>query len=99
MNGSHRWIENGLAILGGLLAATYVIGVEVVPHVSYGLGRCQAPPAAEGGFPWGVAMVIAALVLPKTVGRATSGRVWSALSGLAPRVGGRGSQGGPNGAA
>lgn len=88
---SARWIENGLAILGGLLAAAYVIGVEVLPSVRYSLGKCATAMPADHGIPWGVVLVVGGLVLPKTIGRATSGRVWDALAsrfGVKPPAGG-----------
>lgn len=77
----HRWIENGLAILGGVIAASYVLGVEVIPHVCYSLGKCIHAPVPSNGIPWGVVILVGACVLPKTVGRATAGRVWDVVAG------------------
>lgn len=78
--GSHRWIENSLAILGGLIVATYVIGVEVLPHIVYALGKCTAPPNDAHGIPWGVIIAAGILVLPKTVSRATYGKIWDTIA-------------------
>ena len=76
----HRWIENSLAILGGLLVAAYVLGVEVFPHIVYTLGKCSVPPQDRHGIPWGVIISAGVLVLPKLVSRATYGRVWDGLA-------------------
>lgn len=65
-----RLIEDGLAVLGGIIAAAYVVGVEIWPHVK-GTASC-----ASHGIPWGVVIVVGACVLPKTVGRASAGRIW-----------------------
>ena len=65
-----RWIENGLAVLGGLCGAAYVIGVEIYPHIR-GTAGCSGH-----GVPWGVVILVGAMVLPKTIGRATAGKVW-----------------------
>lgn len=83
MNG--RWVENGLAILGGLIAAAYVVLVEIVPHS--GLVTCQMP-TGHGGVPWGVVILVVAMVLPKTIGRATAGAVWQQLGARLSRVSG-----------
>jgi hypothetical protein len=72
-----RWIENGLAVLGGLIAAAYVVGVEIYPAIAF-----TTAPSGHG-FPWGVVILVAALVLPKTVGRATAGKVWDVIGGRA----------------
>jgi hypothetical protein len=72
-----RKIENWLAVLGGVIAAAYVVGVEILPAVLHSLGKAGAPGDHE--FPWGVVILVAALVLPKTVGRATAGKVWEVL--------------------
>lgn len=87
----HRYIEDGLAILGGLVMAAYVLGVEVFPPVCYSLGRCVNKPDAHP-FPWGVVFLVSACVLPKTVGRLTAGRVWQAIGNAIPgrRDGGNG---------
>lgn len=74
-----RWIENGLAVVGILLGAVYVVGVEVYPHVCYSAALCTNPPQPHE-FPWIVALVIAACVAPKTIGRASAGRVWEAIA-------------------
>lgn len=66
MNASQRWdIKKGLAVLGGLIAAAYVLFVEIVPHS--GLATCQTPPS-HPGFPWGVVILVVAMVAPITLG-------------------------------
>lgn len=75
-----RIIEDGLAVLGGLIAASYVLGVEVFPHVCYSLSKCvNAPVNTE--FPWGVVILASVCIAPKTLGRATAGRGWDAITG------------------
>lgn len=82
MNGN-RLIENSLAILGGAIAAAYVVFVEILPHS--GMGSCHPPPT-HAGFPWGVVILVSAMVAPKTLSRATAGRVWESLAGAARRT-------------
>lgn len=65
-----RWIENGSAVIGVLLGAAYVAGVEIYPHI---VGK---PACADHGIPWGVVIVVTACVVPKTIGRVTAGKVW-----------------------
>lgn len=50
------------------------VGIGVFAGVREALGLGPA------GFPWILLIVMAALVAPKTLGRATSGRLWSAIS-------------------
>lgn len=71
-----RWIENVAAIVGlGNLAFI-------------GFAEAQSLTACtEARFPWANLIIGAICVLPKTVGRATAGRVWDVL---ANRIGGKG---------
>ncbi len=48
------------------------IGVFAAGREALGLG--------PDGFPWVLLIVVAALVAPKTLGRATSGKMWSAIA-------------------
>lgn len=80
-----RIIENGLAILGGLLAGGYVVGVEIFPQVCYAIGKCANAPSDQQ-FPWGVVLTVAACVAPKTLGRMTAGKLWE---GIASKFGGK----------
>jgi len=67
----HRWVENGLAVLGGLvLAATAVAEAW------------QIYQGNVSGFhvPWANVLVGLALVVPKTIGRATAGQIWSIVA-------------------
>lgn len=81
---SHRYIENGLAIVGALLLAAYVIGVEVLPPLVYATKACTVAPMAPHGIPWGVVISAVVLILPKVAGRATYGRIWD---GFASKLG------------
>lgn len=72
-----RWIENILAIVGILQAALY----GTMEALARG-GFLQHNEHA--GFPWITLAILGVCVLPKTVGRATAGRVWDAV---ATRVG------------
>jgi hypothetical protein len=53
-------------------AAAIAVGI-------FAAGREAIAPSA-GGFPWALAIVMAVLAAPKTLGRATSGRLWEALA-------------------
>ena len=74
-----RWIENGLAVLGGIIGAAYVVGVEILPHVGLGCA-----PAADHGVPWGLVIIVTAMVAPKTLGRMTAGRIYEVLLNRLP---------------
>jgi len=78
-----RNIEDGLAIAGIIVGALYVVAVEIFPHACYSSGFCERAPVAQP-FPWIVFCVIAACVLPKTVGRATAGKVWEIIGSRIP---------------
>jgi len=63
-----RWIEDMGLLLAILIGVAYV-GAE--------MGLWGQTPA---GIPWGLLIVMAVLVAPKTLGRATAGKVWDAVS-------------------
>ena len=72
-------VENGLAIAGGFVLALYAI-TESLARLGIHFGPC-----VDGhGFPWGQLITGGILVMPKTLGRATSGRVWEGIAGLIP---------------
>lgn len=75
-----RYIENGLAIVGILQAGLYGT-LEALASVGWRLGKCEA----ETGFPWITAFILGVCVLPKTVGRATAGKVWETLGAIVGR--------------
>lgn len=68
-----RWIENILAIVGILQAALYGT-MEALARGGF------LPHTEHPGFPWVTVIIFAGCVLPKTLGRATAGRVWDAVA-------------------
>lgn len=64
--GRSRVLEDLGFLVGIILAVLYVLGVKV------GTGN---PPA------WAVVSIIATLVAPKMIGRATAGRAWERIFG------------------
>jgi hypothetical protein len=46
---------------------------ESAARIGLKVGEC----AYDSNFPWGLVVLVCALVLPKTLGRATAGKVWS----------------------
>lgn len=76
-----RHLENA-----GLTAAIILTAIYCLAEASARVGFCKAVCPTEVSFPWGMAIMVVALVLPKTVGRATAGRVWDAI---ADRLGGK----------
>lgn len=78
-NGRSRLLEDvgfaaaiALGLLYGVAEALARIGVRLGPH------------APDTSFPWGLLIVMAVLAAPKTLGRASAGRVWDAIGGLLP---------------
>lgn len=66
-----RKIEDFGFLVAVIIAGLYALG-ELAIHVSL---------AKRGsGFPYITVILVLALVLPKTVGRATTGRVWEKLA-------------------
>lgn len=68
-----RWIENVLAIVGIAQAALYGT-MEALARGGF------LTHSEHAGFPWVTIIIFAGCVLPKTLGRATAGRVWDALA-------------------
>lgn len=79
--GKSRFIEDALAVVGIFQAMLYG-AAESLASVGWRLGECKA----ETSFPWLTVIVFAGCVLPKTLGRATTGKVWESL---AARIGGK----------
>lgn len=76
-----RLIENagfGAAILIALLYGAAEAAARV--------GLCHGACAPEAPFPWGLCLILVTLALPKILGKATAGAIWTAL---ANRVGGK----------
>lgn len=80
-----RAVEDFLAILGGLIVAGYVVTVEMLPQICYTMGKCLVEHRSSG-VPWGVLVLVAACVLPKTLGRVSAGKVWEILGSRLPGV-------------
>ena len=76
-----RILEDVAFLLAVLLAAAYVVGVEILPSVGWRLGPCEAH---EHGIPWGLVLSLSVLAAPKTLGRATAGKVWDVIAKKLP---------------
>lgn len=80
MANGHRSIENALAVGGAVIGAGYVVTAEILPPL-----HCAMP--IHAGLPWGVVIIVGILVAPKTVGRATTGRIWESVTArFAPKA-------------
>lgn len=75
-----RLIEDMGFFAAVLIALAYGLA-EAAASVGFRLGAC-----ASASFPWGLTIIVCALALPKTVGRASAGAVWAAF---ASRFGGK----------
>lgn len=73
-----RRIEDIGFLVGVTIAALFAVG-EFMVYISF-------VKKGASGFPYVTIILVLACVLPKTVGRATAGRVWEVL---ANRFGGR----------
>lgn len=69
-----RKLEDIGLLVGILLGLLYGL-TEVYLHVYCARHACQS----GAGFPVGFAIVVLACVLPKTIGRATTGKLWTAV--------------------
>lgn len=76
-----RFIEDALAIAGIIQAMVYGT-LEALRHSGVAFGKCEA----ASGFPWVTISILALCVAPKTLGRATAGRIWDRI---APSIGGK----------
>ena len=68
-NGRSRILEDSAFVLGVVVAAGYVVFAEILK------------PDPGRAFPWGVMILVGACVAPKTLGRATAGRIWDRIAG------------------
>jgi hypothetical protein len=75
-----RIVEDGGFVVAVLIALAYGLA-EALASVGFRLGTCE-----KAGFPWGLTVIVCALALPKTLGRASAGAVWTAI---ATRLGGK----------
>jgi hypothetical protein len=75
-----RRIENALALVGIAQAALYGT-IEALKEAGWQMGPCQT----NGGIPWVTLAVFVGCVLPKTLGRATAGKIWEKI----PLIGGK----------
>ncbi len=71
-----RALENAAFALAVLLGTAYVIFVEILPAIGWRLGEADH----VHNFPWGLFAILTLLVAPKTVGRATAGKVWDRVA-------------------
>lgn len=69
-----RKLEDLGLLVGILLGLAYGL-TEVYLNVYCAKFGCQS----NGGFPIGFAIVVFALVLPKTLGRVTAGKLWEGV--------------------
>lgn len=74
-----RIIEDVLAFAGIFQALFYGV-LEALRSAGFKLGDCPT----EHSFPWVTLSILACCVAPKTLGRATAGKVWSGLSNILP---------------
>jgi hypothetical protein len=74
-----RHIENALAIAGIIQALLYGT-LEALRHNGIAFGKCEAPD----GIPWVTVLIFMGCVAPKTLGRATAGKLWEKI----PIIGG-----------
>jgi hypothetical protein len=79
-----RMIENFLVLVGAL-QITLAASLESLTHAGVKLGSC----VEFGGpwynhVPWFNLVVLLVCILPKTIGRATAGKVWETLANKVP---------------
>lgn len=75
-----RHIENALAVAGIAQALLYGT-LESLAHSGIRFGTCESP----SGIPWITVMIFMGCVAPKTLGRATAGKLWEKI----PIIGGK----------
>lgn len=63
-----RVLENVGFLVALVLGASYVVKVEIIAI------------GTRPSFPWGLVIICGLLIAPKTLGKATSGRIWSAIA-------------------
>lgn len=67
-----RWVENVLALGGGALL--------LFAGFKEAIASCSTHP-----FPWAAFIIGAICVAPKTLGRATAGRIWGVMGARIPK--------------
>lgn len=75
-NPRHRWLEDLGFIIAILMMITYG-AAETLSSLGWRLGTC----AVETRIPWVTLALAFMCILPKTVGRATTGKLWDAIAG------------------
>jgi hypothetical protein len=79
----NRAIENGCLVAGAAVVVVYGLGYAISDFmIRIGIAKAAS---CSVGIPWVLLILVGTLVLPKTVGRKTTGRIW--LAG-AKRMGG-----------
>ena len=89
--GSSRMLEDVAFGLG-----IFLVGLRGVAEVAHEVaGSLMELREHRHQFPWAFILSCGLLVLPKTVGRATAGKVWGAIGDGLGRLVGRGRPAGP----
>lgn len=70
-----RLLEDIAFIVGIAIAVLYAIG-EFLTSMGWCIKTCNP----HAGVPWMTVVLFAGCVLPKTLGRATAGKVWDAIA-------------------
>lgn len=74
---------------GGFLAAIVLVSLwclnAILKSAGYIIGPCRN---LDDGFPWEFVILCAVLVVPKTIGRRTAGKIWGSVAsrGQPPEV-------------
>lgn len=69
-----RWIED-IGFFVGILQALFYGALEALRSAGFKLGDCPT----DHPFPWVTIIIFLGCVAPKTLGRATTGRIWQAI--------------------
>lgn len=77
-----RLLEDVSFVLGVLVAVSFA-AAEIALKLGVHLGECSH---TDSGTPWGLLVIAGILIAPKTLGRATAGKVWQAVG---ERIAGR----------
>lgn len=77
MSERSRVIEDAGMVVAILLGVAYGVA-ESLARLGICIGKCTA---FDTSFPWGLLIVMLVLVAPKTLGKATTGQIWTALAG------------------
>jgi hypothetical protein len=73
----HSRLIEDIGFIVGIVQAMLYGTLEALRHSGVVFGKCEA----ETGFPWITVIIFIGCVLPKTVGRATTGKIWEFAAG------------------